>query len=70
MCMVTMTVRVPDELGATLREEAETVGMSVNQVVVTAIDEWLARRADERADEVFREIAAERATLLHRLGTA
>jgi len=68
--MVTMTVRVPDELGATLRDEAETVGMSVNQAVVTAIDEWLARRADERADQVFREIAAERADLLHRLGTA
>lgn len=68
--MVTMTVRVPDELGATLRDEAETVGMSVNQAVVTAIDEWLARRADERADQVFREIATERADLLHRLGTA
>lgn len=68
--MVTMTVRVPDELGTTLREEAETVGMSVNQAVVTAIDEWLARRADERADQVFREIATERAGLLHRLGTA
>jgi len=68
--MVTMTVRVPDELRATLREEAETGGMSVNQAVVTAIDEWLARRADERADQVFREIATERADLLHRLGTA
>lgn len=65
-----MTVRVPDELGATLRDEAETVGISVNQAVVTAIDEWLSRRADERADQVFAEIATERADLLHRLGTA
>jgi hypothetical protein len=67
--MATMTLRVPDDMGDRLRAEAESASVSINQAIVTAIDEWLAKRAEERADEVFAQIAAERADLLHRLGT-
>lgn len=68
--MTSMSLRMADGLAGRLRKEAEAQQISVNQAAVLAISEWLARRADERADEAFRSIGEERSDLLDRLGKA
>jgi predicted transcriptional regulator len=68
--MVSMSLRMADELAGRLRDEAEAEKISVNQAVVTAISDWLAKRADQHAAEAFQAIAVEQAELLDRLGNA
>ena len=68
--MTTVTLRLADELARELRRESAQQSISVNQAIVLAVSDWLARQADAQADVEFQAVARERAELLGRLGTA
>lgn len=63
-----MTLRLNDEQSEALRKYAEEQGQSMQQVVKVAVDEYLARHADDAwTRELAREEAARFDNLLRRL---
>jgi hypothetical protein len=64
-----MTLRLTDEQTAALRARAEREGRSMQQVAVSAVDDYLLRAEDdERTDRLAARGAARFADLLRRLG--
>jgi predicted transcriptional regulator len=64
-----MTLRLTDEQTAALRARAEREGRSMQQVAVTALDEYLLRAQDDELSERLAAHGSERfADLLRRLG--
>jgi predicted transcriptional regulator len=64
-----MTLRLTDEQTAALRARAEKEGRSMQQVAVSAVDEYLLRTEDdELTDRLARQGAQRFADLLRRLG--
>ena len=64
-----MTLRLTDEQTAALRARAEREGRSMQQVAVTALDEYLLRvQDDEMTDQLAARGADRFADLLRRLG--
>jgi len=64
-----MTLRLTDEQTAALRARAEREGRSMQQVAVTALDDYLLRtQDDERTDHLAARGAERFADLLRRLG--
>jgi predicted transcriptional regulator len=64
-----MTLRLSDEQTAALRERAEVEHRSMQQVVLTAVDEYLARTSRaERIKQVSAKYADRYGDLLRRLG--
>jgi hypothetical protein len=64
-----MTLRLSDDQTEALRRRAEREGRSMQQVVLAAVDEYLARVADDDlTDEIAERGAARFAGLLRRLG--
>ena len=64
-----MTLRLTDEQAAALRARAEREGRSMQQVAVSAVDEYLLRTEDDERTDHLAERGAERfAELLRRLG--
>jgi predicted transcriptional regulator len=62
-----MTLRLDDERERRLRLVANEEDRSMHAVVVTAIDDYLARRNARQFDELADEIIERHATLLARL---
>jgi len=62
-----MNLRLDDDRSDRLREEAEAENRSMQQVVVTAIDDYLERKQTERVRALGAAFAARHATLLERL---
>jgi predicted transcriptional regulator len=62
-----MTLRLDEEREARLRVVAEEEERSMHAVVVSAIDDYLARRNAKRFGEIADEIMDRHATLLARL---
>ncbi|WDZ85501.1 hypothetical protein [Micromonospora cathayae] len=62
-----MTLRLDDEREAQLRLAAEEEGRAMHAVVVTAIDDYLARRDAKQFENLTDEIIERHATLLARL---
>jgi hypothetical protein len=65
--MTTLTLRMPDDLGAAVREAADREGVSMNEVLVRAARQYTAGRVRRRTEALDR-IATEDAGLLARLG--
>jgi predicted transcriptional regulator len=64
-----MTLRLTDEQAAALRARAEKEGRSMQQVAISAVDEYLLRVEDDELTDRLAEQGAERfAELLRRLG--
>jgi predicted transcriptional regulator len=64
-----MTLRLSDEQTAALRARAEKEGLSMQQVIGTAIDDYLLRTEDDELTDRLAEQGAQRfAELLRRLG--
>jgi predicted transcriptional regulator len=64
-----MTLRLSDEQTAALRRRAEREGRSMQQVALTALDDYLVRTEDDELTERLAERGAQRfAELLRRLG--
>jgi predicted transcriptional regulator len=64
-----MTLRLSDEQTEALRRRAETEGRSMQQVALTALDDYLLRTEDDELTDKLAERGAERfAELLRRLG--
>ena len=64
-----MTLRLTDEQTAALRARADTEGRSMQQVALSALDEYLLRaRDDEHTDRLAEQGARRFAELLRRLG--
>jgi len=64
-----MNLRLTDEQTELLRERAEKEGRSMQQVALTAVDEYLLRTADDELTDRLAEHGARRfADLLRRLG--
>ncbi|GIH90835.1 hypothetical protein Psi01_14650 [Planobispora siamensis] len=64
-----MTLRLSDEQTEALRRRAEREGRSMQQVALHAIEDYLARAADDDLTDEIAERGAERfADLLRRLG--
>ncbi|MBX6385976.1 MAG: ribbon-helix-helix protein, CopG family [Microbispora sp.] len=64
-----MTLRLTDEQTEALRRRAEKEGRSMQQIALRAIDDYLARVADDEYTEMLAEKGAARfADLLRRLG--
>jgi predicted transcriptional regulator len=64
-----MTLRLTDEQATALRSRAEREGRSMQQVAVSAIEDYLVRgEDDERTDELAARGAERFAELLRRLG--
>ena len=64
-----MTLRLTDEQTAALRARAEREGRSMQQVAVSALDEYLLRVQDDELTDQLAARGAERfADLLRRLG--
>ncbi len=63
-----MTLRLTDEQTALLRATAEREGRSMQETVVRAIDEYVAKRGQKR-DELIKEILEEDREALDRLGS-
>jgi predicted transcriptional regulator len=64
-----MTLRLTDEQTAALRSRAEREGRSMQQVAVSALDEYLLRPHDDELTDRLAAQGAERfADLLRRLG--
>ncbi len=64
-----MTLRLTEEQTQTLRQRAEKEGRSMQQVALTAVDEYLLRVEDDELTDRLAERGAERfAELLRRLG--
>ena len=68
--VITMTLRVPDELDADLRAAAEAEGLSMNGFVLEAVREKLEARRHALVMETARGIIASDAAILDRLATA
>jgi predicted transcriptional regulator len=62
-----MQLRLPEELHARLKEAAEQDAKSINAEVVTAVEDYLARRQTAKAREFARMVAERDAALLARL---
>ncbi|WP_234582351.1 ribbon-helix-helix domain-containing protein [Micromonospora sp. MH99] len=62
-----MTLRLDDERERRLRLVADEEGRSMHAVVVTAIDDYLARRNAKEFGDLADEIIERHATLLARL---
>lgn len=66
-----MTLRTNDEQTEALRRQAAAEGRSMQAVALSAIDEYIARRAHEsRVDSAMRRVATEEAGVLDRLKDA
>jgi predicted transcriptional regulator len=64
-----MTLRLSDDQTAALRARAEKEGRSMQQVIATAIDDYLLRTEDDELTDRLAEQGAKRfAELLRRLG--
>lgn len=64
-----MTLRLTDEQTAALRARAEREGRSMQQVAVSALDDYLLRTEDDELTDRLAERGAQRfADLLRRLG--
>jgi predicted transcriptional regulator len=64
-----MTLRLNDEQAEALRRRAEREGRSMQQVALSAVDEYLERAEDDERTDRLAERGAERfAELLRRLG--
>ena len=64
-----MTLRLTDEQSEALRRRAEREGRSMQQVALSAVDDYLARTEDDELTDRLAERGAERfAELLRRLG--
>jgi hypothetical protein len=64
-----MTLRLTDDQTAALRARAEREGKSMQQVALTALDDYLQRTEDdERTAELAEQGAQRFADLLRRLG--
>jgi len=64
-----MTLRLTDDQAAALRARAEREGRSMQQVAVTALDDYLLRADDDELTDRLTTQGAERfAELLRRLG--
>ena len=69
MIGVAMTLRLTDEQTAALRARATKEGRSMQQVALTALDDYLLRSEDdERTDRLAARGAQRFAELLRRLG--
>lgn len=66
-----MTLRTSDEQTEALRRQAADEGRSMQAVALSAIDEYIARRAHKtRVDAVLRRVVSEEAGVLERLKDA
>jgi hypothetical protein len=66
-----MTLRTNTEQTDALRRQAESEGCSMQAVALTAIDEYIARRAHSaKVDAVLHRVVAEEAGVLERLKDA
>lgn len=64
-----MTLRLSDEQTAALRHRAEREGRSMQQVVLGAVDSYLAQAGDDELTDLLAKRGAARfETLLRRLG--
>ena len=45
--VVRLTIRLPEELDHSVREEAERKGLSVNQLVLSVLNQWRKSRRSE-----------------------
>jgi predicted transcriptional regulator len=64
-----MTLRLTDAQAEALRRRADREGRSMQQVALSAVDDYLARAEDDELTDGFAERGAERfAELLRRLG--
>ena len=64
-----MTLRLTDAQAEALRRRADREGRSMQQVALSAVDDYLARAEDDELTERLAERGAERfAELLRRLG--
>lgn len=64
-----MTLRLSDEQADALKRRAEREGRSMQQVALTALDDYLVRAVDDELTQRLAEQGAERFTeLLRRLG--
>ena len=64
-----MTLRLTDDQAAALRARAEREGRSMQQVAVSALDDYLLRAGDDELTDRLAAQGAERfAELLRRLG--
>jgi hypothetical protein len=64
-----MTLRLTDEQAEALRARADREGRSMQQVALTALDDYLLRAEDDELTDRLAERGAERfAELLRRLG--
>lgn len=61
-----MTLRLPPELDAALRETAEREGRSLHETVVVALQDYTSRRIRER-DESIERMLRERKSVFDRL---
>jgi predicted transcriptional regulator len=69
MADMAMTLRLSDEQAEALRLHAKKQGRSMQQVALTAVDEYLIREEDDELTDRLAERGAERfAELLRRLG--
>ena len=66
MILMAMTLRLSEEQSAALRRTAENEGISMHEVALTAIDEYISKRAFRLKDAIAR-IAVEDKELLERL---
>ena len=62
-----MTLRLPPELDAALRETAEREGRSLHETVVVALEDYTSRRIRER-DESIERMLRERKSVFDRFG--
>ncbi|MBP2705941.1 Arc family DNA-binding protein [Microbispora sp. RL4-1S] len=62
-----LRLRLPDELHGRLRVTADEDGASLNSEIVTAIEEYLARRQTKTVRAIARRVAERDAELLDRL---
>lgn len=66
-----MTLRTSDEQTEALRRQAAAEGRSMQAVALSAIDEYIARRAHtERVDAALQRVVADEAGVLERLKNA
>jgi predicted transcriptional regulator len=66
--MMGMTLRTSDEQREALRRQAAAEGRSMQGVALSAIDEYIARRAPKaKVDAVVQRVVAEEAGVLERL---
>ena len=64
-----MTLRLTDDQAAALRARADKEGRSMQQVALTALDDYLLRASDDEQTDRLAEQGARRfADLLRRLG--